>query len=323
MFTDCLGWDCSVRNDCPSPYVCKNGDLNNGNGIAVWTYAGVLKCDVPVVVVVNSFLPAPYQNGEDIIGLVKDALAAAAVPGAPVSCGGLAINAGGVVSAASYASAGVAPGSIASAYGSFLLNSTMVASGLPLPDSLSGFSMQFNGDVDTPLYYVSGQQVNLQVPWELSGQSQVTVTATLAGQASAPQTVNVATYAPGIFTINSGGSGPGAIQDSSYNLITAANPAIAGTTVVLIYCTGLGPVTNQPATGSPAPSGPLAQTPTKPTVTIGGAAADVQFSGLAPGTVGLYQVNALVPAGSATGSEVPLVMSIGGVQSNTVTIAVQ
>jgi hypothetical protein len=46
MFSDCLGWDCSVRNDCPSPYDCKNGDLNDGNGIAVWTYAGVLKCNV-------------------------------------------------------------------------------------------------------------------------------------------------------------------------------------------------------------------------------------------------------------------------------------
>ena len=86
MFTDCLGWDCAVRSDCPSPYVCKNGDLTNGNGINVWTYAGVLKCNVPVVVVVNSPLPAPYQPGEDIIGLVANALKGAAVPGTPKAC---------------------------------------------------------------------------------------------------------------------------------------------------------------------------------------------------------------------------------------------
>jgi hypothetical protein len=86
MFSDCLGWDCSVRNDCPVPYVCKNGALFNGVGTWVFTYAGILKCNVPVVVVVNSPLPPPYQGGEDIIGLVKDSLATAAVPGTPMAC---------------------------------------------------------------------------------------------------------------------------------------------------------------------------------------------------------------------------------------------
>ena len=85
MFSECLGWDCAVRPDCPNPNVCKNGDLNFGE-TSVWTYAGVLKCNVPVVVVVNSPLPAPYQGGEDIIGLVKDALAASSVPGTPKAC---------------------------------------------------------------------------------------------------------------------------------------------------------------------------------------------------------------------------------------------
>ena len=87
MFTDSLGWDSAVRDDCPSPYVCKNGDLNNGpNTDTVWTYAGVLKCNVPVVVVVNSPLPPFYQNGEDIIGVVKDAYNAAGVTGTGKAC---------------------------------------------------------------------------------------------------------------------------------------------------------------------------------------------------------------------------------------------
>jgi hypothetical protein len=86
MFADCLGWDCAVRSDCPNPNVCKNGDLNNGGGIAVWTYAGVLKCNVPVVVVVNSPLPLPWQGGEDIIGLVTNALSQSTVPGTPHAC---------------------------------------------------------------------------------------------------------------------------------------------------------------------------------------------------------------------------------------------
>jgi hypothetical protein len=82
----CLGWDCSVRPDCPDPYVCKNGGLLQRD-VALFTYAGILKCNVPVVVYVNSFLPAPYQpwdtsgnsiaNNGDIIGLVKDAYSSA------------------------------------------------------------------------------------------------------------------------------------------------------------------------------------------------------------------------------------------------------
>ena len=87
MFSQNLGWDSAVRSDCPNPNVCKNGDLNNGPGTAaVWTFAGVLKCNVPVVVVVNSPLPAPYQGGEDIIGLVKDAFNASTVPGTGKAC---------------------------------------------------------------------------------------------------------------------------------------------------------------------------------------------------------------------------------------------
>jgi CubicO group peptidase (beta-lactamase class C family) len=83
MFADCLGWDCAVRSDCPSPYVCKNGGLSNGSGTSISTYAGILKCNVPVVVIVNSPIPAPNQ---DPIDLVENAFNQAAVPGTPQAC---------------------------------------------------------------------------------------------------------------------------------------------------------------------------------------------------------------------------------------------
>jgi uncharacterized protein (TIGR03437 family) len=123
--------------------------------------------------------------------------------------------------------------------------------------------------------------------------------------------------------MNAQGAGQGAILDSSYRLLDSSNGASRGNTVALIFCTGLGPVYNQPGTGEPSPANPLAGTTTTPVVTIGGVPAMVSFSGLAPGYVGLYQVNALVPAGSAVGSAVPVTISIGGATSNTVTIAVQ
>ena len=92
---------------------------------------------------------------------------------------------------------------------------------------------------------------------------------------------------------------------------------------ISIYCTGLGTVSNQPATGAAAQASPLSVTTTIPTVTIGGVAAQVGFSGLTPGAVGLYQVNVQVPAGARTGDAVPVILSIGGATSNAATIAVQ
>ena len=234
------------------------------------------------------------------------------------------ISTGGVVNAASYASgAPVAPGSIASAFGSFLLNSPAGAPGVPLPTSLSGLSMQFGDGTKVPLFYAASGQVNLQVPWELAGQSQYSLTATVNGQTSAAENVALAPLAPGIFSTNAQGFGQGAILDSSYKLVDASNPATPGSTVVLIYCTGLGAVTNQPPSGAPSPSNPLTATTTTPTVMIGGAPAQVFFSGLAPGFVGEYQVNALVPPNSAAGDAIPVVISIGGNTSNTVTMAVK
>ena len=238
------------------------------------------------------------------------------------------INAGGVVNGASY-TAPVVPGSIASVFGTFYLTSASIDTTLPLKTSLQNLSFEFGGtegfgSVGTaPLYSVSSKQANLQVPWEASGQSTLTLAATLNGTTGASQAVNVAAFAPAIFTINEQGTGPGAIQDSSYNLVDSSNPAIPGK-YILIYCTGLGAVSaNQPATGAAASLTELAPTANQATVTIGGVTENAYFSGLAPGFVGLYQVNALVPAGVAAGSAVPLTISVGGATSNTVTIAVQ
>ena len=94
--------------------------------------------------------------------------------------------------------------------------------------------------------------------------------------------------------------------------------------VIIIFCTGLGEVTPQVGTGFPATG--LHTTVETPTVTIDGILATVQFSGLAPGFVGLYQLNVTVPAGTRQADDVPVVLTIGGKDSNlgkTVTIAVQ
>ena len=235
---------------------------------------------------------------------------------------GPAINAGGIVSAAGGGSM-VAPGSIASVYGSFGVGAGVWASPGTLPTSLAGLSMQFDGGVPARLFYVSDGQVNIQIPWELAGRSQASLTATVGGQTSAPQTVDLVAYAPAIFSTNSQGTGQGAILDGAYNVVDTSHPATPGSTIVLIYATGLGGVTNAPASGAGAPGNPLARTIASLGVKIGGVPAQIVYAGLAPGFAGEYQINAKVPANAATGDAVPVTIAMGGVASNTVAIAVR
>ena len=90
-----------------------------------------------------------------------------------------------------------------------------------------------------------------------------------------------------------------------------------------MFANGLGRVTDVPASGEAAVSNPLSETTARPEVSIGGAAADVLFAGLAPGFIGLYQVNVRVPAGAPSGNAVGVSLRIGGAESNVVTIAVE
>ncbi|HXJ42641.1 MAG TPA: hypothetical protein VNH18_25395, partial [Bryobacteraceae bacterium] len=232
----------------------------------------------------------------------------------------------GIVNAASYMP-GVAAGSIATVFGSNLASGEASANAIPLPTVLAGSTFQV-GNVAASLFFVSTNQVNLQVPWEMAGHPQAIVNATVGAAAiSTQQMISIEPFAPGIFTLNEAGSSQGVVLIAGTQLLAAPSktggrkPVAAGK-FVSIYCTGLGAVSNQPATGFAAQSDPLSLTTTTPTVTIGGMVAKVSFSGLAPGNVGLYQVNVQVPKGTPAGDAVPVILKIGGVASNTVTIAV-
>jgi uncharacterized protein (TIGR03437 family) len=251
-------------------------------------------------------------------------------------------NAVGVVNAASYAPT-VAAGSIASVFGSKLSSGQAIASGVPLPGTLASSSFQIGGRV-APLLSASPSRVNMQVPWELAGQPQAMVAGTVGTVSSGQPMLSVAPFAPGLFTLNQAGSSIAPFAPSLFALSEAGSSqgliVIAGAQVlapasgggrkpvtagdfISIYCTGLGAVSNRPATGIAAQANPLSVTTTTPTVTIGGIAAPVSFSGLAPGAVGLYRVDVQVPVGAPAGDAVPVILSIGGVVSNTVTIALR
>jgi len=231
----------------------------------------------------------------------------------------------------------IAAGSIASLYGSNLtpaFSDWEQATGFPLPISLKDVTVQLNG-IAAPLLYVSWSQVNLLVPWELMGQNPIYADVTVKGISVSTGTDPVQYFtinraAPGVFF------GPGLLP--AQGVVQIANTAIFAAPVtstflpgrpakrgeyVTIWCTGLGDVTNRPPSGAAASSIPLSVTLAMPTVTIGGKAAAVSFSGLAPGFVGLYQINAQVPADAPVGERVPLTVTQAGVLGNTVVIAVQ
>jgi uncharacterized protein (TIGR03437 family) len=240
----------------------------------------------------------------------------AAPPSSPV------ISVSGVVNAADYVP-GVAAGSIAAVFGTNLAigqsSSTMPT---PLPTTLSQSSLTV-GTQAMPLFMAMPTQVNVQIPWEVAGQTQTAITATVNGVVSNTEITPLVPFAPGIFATNMTGTGQGAILIAGTpQLAQSGSPATRGG-YVSIFCTGLGPVSNQPATGVAALISPLSMTNATPTVNIGGVAAMVTYSGLAPGFVGLYQVNAQVPASVTPGSAVTVVVSIANVSSNSVTIAVQ
>ncbi len=189
-----------------------------------------------------------------------------------------AVSEGGIVNAASF-TAPVAPGSLISIFGA----------------GFDGATVQVNG-VAAPLIVVTPGQINAQLPYEISP-GPATLQVTTPAGTSAPATFTVASVAVGVFTF------PGTDRAIS-------DPVSAGGVLVL-WVTGYGAVSPAVPTGRSAPLDALSFASATPTVTIGGVPATVQFSGLAPGFIGLGQLNIHVPAGVPFGDVVPVVIQGG------------
>ena len=199
---------------------------------------------------------------------------------------------------------GLAPGSYISIFGTSLADALVFSPTLSLPVSLGTVSVSFDGgglSLPGHISFVSPGQVNVQIPWEFQGQSSVQMTVSVGYIPSAVYTVPLNTYSPGIFEFSDNGHLSAAATDANGVVFTQANPAKRGQTIVL-YVNGLGPVDHQPPSGEPTPLPPPLANTVLPTVTIGNIAAHVDFSGLSPGWVGLYQVNVDVPSDAAHGS---------------------
>jgi minor extracellular serine protease Vpr len=238
------------------------------------------------------------------------------------------INSNGVVNGASFQNSPAAPGSYITIQGQNLAHVTANYVTANLPLAIAATSVSFDvpsAGISVPghISYISPTQINVQVPWEVQGNSQAQMKVITTNIASQLYTLPLASYGPAVFEYT-GADGQlyAAALDTASQLITTAHPAQRGQYISL-YANGLGPVTNQPASGATSPESPLAQAVSLGafSVTIGGLPATVAFVGLAPDYVGLYQLNLVVPVDVAPGVQ-PLVITGNGLQAKTSLLAV-
>jgi len=239
-----------------------------------------------------------------------------------------AVTSGGVSNAANGMTP-VTPGSLVSIYGTNLAAGLAQADSIPLSGTLNKVSVTFNG-VQAPLLFVSGGQINAQLPWNVlsSGTTgTVNVVVTNNGTASSPQSLQVGPFSPGIFAINNiavaiNPDGSVAAPAGAIPGITTKPAKIADPGGLVILCTGLGAV-SPAATSGAASLDTLRTATTTPTVLVGGKSVPVVFAGLSPQFVGVNQINVSLPAGTPAGDKVSLQIQVGGVTtSDVVTIAV-
>jgi uncharacterized protein (TIGR03437 family) len=243
-----------------------------------------------------------------------------------------------VVNAATFqGSAPVAPGGLATLFSNNLAPDATTISATTWPRTVSNRQLVVNDELTAPIYYIGAGQVNFQVPSNAPvGSNRIAVRTADTGELVAGGSLLVASASPGIFTVSQNGNGQAAVlnQDNTQN--STANPAAAGSVIVL-YGTGQDQVSPAVPDGTAAPSSPLSNTVAVPTsdtrtcltsqssmcVAVGSSGfGEIKYSGLAPGYIGLWQINVQLPQG-VTGAAVPVRVIINGTPSNTVTVAVR
>jgi len=231
----------------------------------------------------------------------------------------------GVVNAASFEPMPVAPGALFSLFGEGLGPAEGVSAdgfdpstGL-LPTNLAGVRVTFDG-APAPLIFVSEGQINLQVPVEVAGRTSSVISLDYAGLSGDPITVPVAASAPGIFQV-------GETQAAALNAdgsINGPNAPASRTSFLTLYANGQGAVSPAARSGQAASVDPL-QRAQNVRVTIGGVEVpqqDILFAGLAPGFVGLLQINIRLSDIYPVGSAVEVVIHVGDAASQTATLAI-
>lgn len=225
-------------------------------------------------------------------------------------------------------------GAVATITGSGLSENQATAASGTLPNTLAGRQVLFNDDLAAPLSEFTASKVSLQVPLAVPiGNSRVVVRVADTGELIAGTAAAILDSSPGLFAGGDQNSTRAVLnQDGTAN--TTASPALRGSTIK-IFGTGQGPVSPPVPDGEAAPNDSISTiaVPTsdgmtclthQPSVCVamGSTFGDVQFSGLAPGMIGIWQLSVKIPSDALTGN-VPVRAVINGVPSNIITVAIR
>jgi uncharacterized protein (TIGR03437 family) len=261
-----------------------------------------------------------------------------------------------VVNGASFANQStISPGSFISIFASNLPGPDNPSA---FPNTtVNGVSVQVNGK-PAPIFglFASIGQINALVPADADIGASLQIVVQNQNGPSKPGAYFGGAAGPGIFLVPDPGASArtnaaATLANSAWLVIPATQakalglPACTGLSAtascgqpahagdyVQLYVTGLGRATpNGDPTGSVLPTGqvaplsgkPIYSTVATPVVTVGGVAAKVLFSGLAPGFAGLYQVDFQLPGNAAPGDNVALQISVPGSATASATIAIQ
>ena len=186
---------------------------------------------------------------------------------------------------------------------------------MPIATELGDVEVTVGGTA-APLLYVSPSQINFQVPGAtpVGDLEEIQVARVSTGQVLASWLFQIDAESPGLFTVDGSGSGQVAALNQDGSVNNGANPAQAGS-VVTLYATGQGVLNGMPPDGQ-LPQG-MVETSQTPQVFINAGfvpSSDVQWSGLAPGFAGLWQINVKVPSDAPPG-DVIVFLIYGGVNS--------
>lgn len=213
----------------------------------------------------------------------------------------------------------LSPGTSVNISGSRLADQSATAAPGPLSTNLANTTVVIAGQM-LPIASTDPAQIAAILPYGIEVNTRQQILVQRGNTYSQPVLVNLSPSSPAIF-VQSGTQG--FILNAGGNLVAPGNPAKTGD-LVTIYCTGLGTLQAPVKAGDYGPPSSITANPV--TVSIGGKDAPVKFSGLAPGIIGMYSVQAIVPDGIASGDQVPVSitsMTTPPAVSQTVTMAVQ
>ncbi len=231
----------------------------------------------------------------------------------------------------------IAQGSLAILSGTGLAEREEQSVAAPWQTSLAGREVIFNDEIKAPVSQVTATQAAFQVPSSsMVGSNRVAVRLAETGELIAGGTVLVAATAPGLFSTAGDGRGQARATNQDGKANSTSEPAVRGSTLSL-FGTGQGAVSPAVPDGNAAPSEGTVATVAVPTadsrtclsrqpsvcVAVGTAFAEIQFSGLAPSAVGVWQLKIKVPLEIQAGDAVAVRAIINGTATNTVTVAIR